>query len=60
MKIKQGTIVRVEKSGNRYNAFDSNGTKYTGVITSTTRKHAYQNGNAIEYRANGKLSLIHI
>ena len=54
MKIKQGTIVRVEKSGNRYNAFDSNGTKYTGVITSTTRKHAYQNGNAIEYRANGK------
>ncbi len=54
MKIKQGTIVRVEKNGNRYNAFDSNGKKYTGVITSTTRKHAYQNGNAIEYRANGK------
>ena len=54
MKIKQGTIVRVEKSGNRFNAFDSNGKKYTGVITSTTRKHAFQNGNAIEYRANGK------
>ncbi len=54
MKIKQGTIVRVEKSGNRFNAFDSNGKKYTGVITSTTRKHAHQNGNAIEYRSNGK------
>ena len=54
MKIRQGTIVRVEKSGNRFNAFDSNGKKYTGVITSTTRKHAFQNGNAIEYRANGK------
>ncbi len=54
MKIKQGTIVRVEKNGNRFNAFDSNGKKYTGVITSTTRKHAHQNGNAIEYRSNGK------
>ena len=54
MKIKQGTIVRVEKNGNRFNAFDSNGKKYTGVITSTTRKHAHQNGKAIEYRANGK------
>ena len=54
MKIRTGTVVKVTMSGNRYNAFDSNGTKYTGVITSTTRKHAYQNGNAIEYRANGK------
>ena len=54
MKIRTGTVVKVTMCGNRYNAFDSNGQKYTGQITSTTRKHAFQNGKAIEYRANGK------
>ena len=34
-------IVRVEKSGNRYNAYDTDGTKRTSEITTTTRKKAF-------------------
>ena len=34
-------IVRIEKSGNRFNAWDTNGIKRTSEITTTTRKKAF-------------------
>ena len=45
-------VVRVEKSGNRFNAFDANGVKYTSQITTGARKKAYTNGMALEQRVN--------
>jgi len=45
-------VVRVEKSGNRFNAFDANGVKYTSQITTGARKKAYENGMALEQRVN--------
>ena len=35
-------IVRVEKSGNRFNAWDTDGNKRTSEITTTTRKKAFE------------------
>ena len=46
------TIVKVVKSGNRYNAFDKDGVKYTGDITTGARKKAFNNGMALERRIN--------
>ena len=43
-------VVRMEKSGNRYNAFDSDGNKYTSEIGTGTRKGAYEKGMALERR----------
>ena len=40
-------IVKVEKSGNRFNAFDKDGMKYTSDITTGARKKAYLNGTAL-------------
>ena len=40
------TVVKVVKSGVRFNAWDANGNKYTGQITTGARKKAYANGNA--------------
>jgi len=37
-------IVRIEKSGNRYNAWDTDGVKRTSEITTTTRKKALDGG----------------
>ena len=37
-------VCKIEKSGNRYNAWSTDGTKYTSEITSGCRKNAY-NGN---------------
>ena len=45
-------VVRVEKSGNRFNAFDADGVKYTSQITTGARKKAYTNGMALEQRVN--------
>ena len=45
-------VVRVEKSGNRYNAWDCNDNKYTSQITTGARKKAYENGMALEQRVN--------
>ena len=47
-----GTIVRIEKSGNRYNAWDADGTKWTHAITTGARKRAYEKGTALECRVN--------
>ena len=41
-------VVKIEKSGNRYNAVDSNGNKYTSSITTGARKRAFNNGMALE------------
>ena len=46
------TVVKVVKSGVRFNAFDSKGQKYTSQITTGARKKAYANGNALEQRVN--------
>ena len=45
-----GTVVQVVKSGNRYNAVDSDGNKYTSAIRTGTRKKAYNAGMALECR----------
>ena len=37
-------VCKIEKSGNRYNAWSTDGTKYTSEITSGCRKNAF-NGN---------------
>ena len=43
-------VVRIEKSGNRYNAWSADGTKYTSEIGTGTRKGAYNKGMALERR----------
>ena len=47
---KVGMVVKVEMSGNRYNAFDSDGNKLTSYIRTGTRKKAYHAGMALECR----------
>jgi len=43
-------VVKIEKSGNRYNAFDSDGKKWTSEIGTGTRKKAFNAGMALEQR----------
>ena len=43
-------VVKIEMSGNRYNAFDFDGNKYTSEISTSTRKKAYEKGMALERR----------
>jgi len=43
-------VVRMEKSGNRYNAYDSDGNKYTSEIGTSTRRSAFEKGMALEKR----------
>tara|TARA_B100002019_G_scaffold260470_1_gene246585 strand:+ start:2259 stop:3467 length:1209 start_codon:yes stop_codon:yes gene_type:complete len=50
--VQMNIVVKVEKSGNRYNAWDSNGVKYTSSITTGARKKAFNNGMALEQRVN--------
>ena len=45
-------VVKVVKSGVRFNAWDANGNKFTSQITTGARKKAYANGNALEERVN--------
>ena len=44
-------VVKIEKSGNRFNAFDRDGVKYTSDIITSTRKSAYEAGMALEKRS---------
>ena len=55
---KIGTVVKIEMSGNRYNAFDSDGNKLTSFIRTSTRKSAYSAGKALECR-EGKAGRIY-
>ena len=45
-------VVKIEKSGNRFNAWDSDGNKWTSHIGTGTRKKAYNKGMALEQRTN--------
>ena len=45
-------VVKIEKSGNRYNAWDADGNKFTSQIATGARKRAYENGTALEQRVN--------
>ena len=45
-------VVKIEMSGNRYNAFDFDGNKYTSEIGTGTRKSAFKKGMALERRIN--------
>ena len=45
-------VVKIEMSGNRYNAFDFDGNKYTSEIGTGTRKSAFEKGMALERRIN--------
>ena len=45
-------VVKIEMSGNRYNAFDFDGNKYTSEIGTGTRKGAFEKGMALERRIN--------
>ena len=45
-------VVKIEKSGNRFNAWDVDGVKYTSKIGTGTRKKAYDKGMALERRIN--------
>jgi len=51
------TIVKIEKSGNRFNAWDADGNKHTSEIGTSTRKKAYNAGMALERRTgkNGRI-----
>jgi len=53
-RMNNNVVVQVVKSGNRFNAWDSDGNKYTSEITTGARKRAYENGNALEQRVNKK------
>ena len=44
-------VVKIEKSGNRFNAFDRDGVKYTSDIITSTRKSAFEAGMALEKRS---------
>ena len=46
-------VCKVEKSGNRFNAWDTNGVKRTSEITTTTRKKAFE-GNYLLGRFTGR------
>ena len=44
-QIKTPTaVVKIEKSGNRYNAWDTDGVKRTSEITTGARKRAFEGG----------------
>ena len=47
---KVGVVVKVVKNGNRYNAVDSDGNKYTSYIRTGTRKKAFMSNMALECR----------
>ena len=44
------TVVKIEMSGNRYNAWDFEGNKLTSDISTSTRKSAFEAGMALEKR----------
>jgi len=43
-------VVKIEMSGNRYNAWDSDGVKHTSDISNSTRKGAFNSGMTLEKR----------
>ena len=47
--MKKTIIVKITKSGNRYNAWDRDGNKHTGKIPTGPRKIAFENGKALKH-----------
>ena len=45
-------VVQIIKSGNRFNAWDADGNKYTSQISNGTRKSAFNTNMALEQRVN--------
>jgi len=43
-------VVKIEMSGNRFNAWDKDGKKWTSEISTSTRKNAFNKGMALERR----------
>jgi len=55
IKPPVGTIVKIEMSGNRFNAFDKDGNKWTHAIITSTRKSTFKANKALEMREkNGR------
>ena len=50
--VMNNVVVRIEKSGNRFNAWDADGNKYTSQISIGARKKAFENNTALEQRVN--------
>jgi len=50
--MNNNLVVQIVKSGNRFNAWDKDGVKYTSQIGNSTRKGAYMNGMALEQKVN--------
>jgi nitric oxide reductase NorQ protein len=50
--LMTNVVVKIEKSGNRFNAWDVDGNKLTSEIGTGTRKKAYAKGMALERRIN--------
>jgi hypothetical protein len=48
--MNNNVVVRIEKSGNRFNAWSADGTKWTSEIGTGTRKGAFEKGMALERR----------
>tara|TARA_R100000008_G_scaffold84521_1_gene72131 strand:- start:1990 stop:3195 length:1206 start_codon:yes stop_codon:yes gene_type:complete len=48
--MNKSVVVRIEKSGNRFNAWDSDDKKWTSEIGTSTRKGAFEKGMALERR----------
>ena len=48
--MDKNIIVKIEKSGNRYNAWDKDGVKFTSQIGTSTRKKAFLSNMALERR----------
>jgi len=46
------TVVQIVKSGNRFNAWDADGNKFTSQIVNSTRKNAFKANMALEQRVN--------
>ena len=46
--IDLGTVVRIETSGNRYNAVTQDGVKLNSLMGTHKRKSAHENGNALQ------------
>ena len=51
-KVMNGKVVQIIKSGNRFNAWDADGVKFTSQISNSTRKGAFNNGMALEQKVN--------
>jgi len=50
--MNNNLVVQIVKSGNRFNAWDIDGVKYTSQIGNSTRKGAYLKGMALEQKVN--------